>query len=174
LAKGVRARAVLLINPPDTCAYRASVAATIKGDLAPLGIDVELETKGSINASSTHWDMALWNWYADYPDPSDFVNGMFDAQQPLHGLAWSSTWGRYDDPQFIREMRATYRTQGPARAAAYRQLVTQMLLHSPPAAVWATIPSSPQLFSSRVGCQIFRPQDSGLVDLAALCIRSKN
>ena len=31
--------------------------------------------------------------------------------------------------------------------------------------------SYPQLFSSRVGCQIFLPLYSGLVDLGSLCLR---
>jgi len=33
---------------------------------------------------------------------------------------------------------------------------------------------SPQIFSFRIGCQVFRPQDGGLVDLAALCIRGQS
>jgi ABC-type transport system substrate-binding protein len=168
-----------LINSSDNCPDCASVAATIKGDLAPLGIDVVPKTVSSISGTAVanphlHWDMAVFNWFDDYPDPSDFLNGLFDAKQPPHGLAFSATWARYDDPRFLRAMRATFEVGGTGRAAAYRRLDAQMFLESPPAAVYATMRGSAQVFSSRIGCQVFRPQDSGLVDLAALCSRGKS
>jgi len=175
LAKGTHGTAVLLVGSADNCASCASVAATIKGDLAPLGIDVVPKAVASIGQTTadpkSRWDMVLWNWTDDYPDPSDFINGQLDARQPLHGLVWSATWTRYDDQRFLRAMRAAFRIQGPGRAAAYRRLDAQMFRQSPPAAVFATVRGSPQLFSSRIGCEVFRPQDDGLVDLAALCIK---
>jgi YVTN family beta-propeller protein len=180
LAKGTHGRAVLLIGNSDNCTYCASLAATIKGDLAPLGIDVVPSFVPSVAATVTqpgpppHWDMVVWNWIEDYPDPSDYINATFDTKQPPRGLAWNQAWTRYNDARFLREMRAAFKVEGAGRAAAYRRLDTQMFLKSPPAAVYATLRGSPQLFSSRIGCQVFRPQDSGLVDLAALCIRGKS
>lgn len=178
LAKGTHGRVVLLVTNSDGCSYCASVAATTKGDLAPLGIDVVPKGVPDVGAATAkpgaRWDLVLFDWLDDYSDPSDFVNGMFDSQQPLHGLSWSQTWTRYSDAHFLRLMRAAYKVQGAGRAAAYRRLDTQMFLQSPPAAVYATMLGSPQLFSSRIGCQVFRPQDSGLVDLAALCLRGKS
>ena len=67
-------------------------------------------------------------------------------------------------------MRRAAAVVGPRRASIYRQLVGQMMRQSPPTAVFA-IPRQPvQLFSENVGCQVFRPQDYGYVDLAALCL----
>ena len=43
-----------------------------------------------------------------------------------------------------------------------------------PAVLTALGASKPQVFSDRVGCQVFRPQDWGFVDLAALCLRGKS
>lgn len=175
LAKGTHARIVLLIDAADNCPSCASVAATIKGDLAPLGIDViptvVPSAFGAVTDPHARWDLALENWIADYPDPSDFVNGLFDWRHPLPGLAWSTSSKVYVDARFFRAMEAAYRVGGSGRAAAYRRLVQQMLAESPPAAVYATMRASPQLFSPRIGCQVFRPQDYGLVDLAALCVR---
>jgi serine/threonine-protein kinase len=176
LARGTHGRAVLLIGNSDNCPYCSSVTATVEGDLAALGITVVPKFVSAVGDFVTehphaNWDFASWDWLADFPDPSDFVNSIYDTEQPPQGLAWSQPWTRYSDPRFLREMRAAYHVTGGGRAAAYHRLVTQMMLESPPAAVYATIRGTPQLFSSRIGCQVFRPMNNGLVDLAALCIR---
>jgi hypothetical protein len=49
-----------------------------------------------------------------------------------------------------------------------------MLRSAPPAAPYGTQNGPAQVFSSRIGCKIFRPQDLGYVDLAALCLRGKS
>ena len=56
----------------------------------------------------------------------------------------------------------------------YGRLDRSMMLTSPPVAVYSALHGQPQLFSSRIGCEVFRPQDQGLVDLAALCIRGRS
>ena len=42
---------------------------------------------------------------------------------------------------------------------------------SPPSMPFAHGRFPPQVFSERVGCQVFRPQDWGWVNLAALCLK---
>ena len=84
---------------------------------------------------------------------------------------WHITISHYSDLHYLARLRTTYLVGGAARRTAYGQLDTAMFRQSPPAAVYATIRGTPQIFSSRIGCQVFRPQDDGLVDLAALCIR---
>jgi hypothetical protein len=119
--------------------------------------------------------MVMTNWEVDYPDPTDFMNSLFDTAQPPAGLAWHSTWTRYGDARYIHEMRRAFRVQLAGRAAAYKRVDEAMFRNSPPAAVYADVSGTPQIFSSRIGCKVFRPQDQyGLVDLAALCIRSKS
>jgi hypothetical protein len=49
-----------------------------------------------------------------------------------------------------------------------------MLRSAPPAAPYGTQNGPAQVFSSRIGCKVFRPQDWGYVDLAALCLRAKS
>lgn len=180
LVRSSQRRALLLIGSPQACGECESVASTIRGDLARIGISVEVKALddpfGYASKPGTRWDMALYNWFADYPDGSDFVNELLDAGQPLAGVDWGGpgTWIRYGDERYLKRMRAVYRVQGSARAAAYRRLETDMFRNSPPMAVYARGTGSPQIFSSRIGCQVFRPQDAGLVDLAALCIRGKS
>jgi hypothetical protein len=89
------------------------------------------------------------------------------------GMQWTSPWVRYGDARYLVAMRRADHLEGSARVAIYRGLDRAMLLDSPPMAVYAARRGTPQLFSSRIGCQVFRPQDAGLVDLAALCIRGK-
>jgi hypothetical protein len=45
-----------------------------------------------------------------------------------------------------------------------------MMRTSPPIATLGVV-GQPQLLSARTGCRVFRPQDGGLLDLAALCLR---
>ena len=75
-----------------------------------------------------------------------------------------------DEPWGAR-LRAAHEVGGAARAATYRRLVAGMLREAPPAAPYGTQNGPAQVFSSRIGCQVFRPQDWGYVDLAALCLR---
>jgi YVTN family beta-propeller protein len=180
LAGSARRRAVLLIGTPESCEECASLASTIRGDLARIGIDVEVKASqdpfGEVSKPGARWDLFPTNWFADYPDPSDFVNELLDAGQPLAGVDWGGpgTFIRYRDQQYLRRMRSAFLVQGSARAGVYRRLEMDMFRSSPPMAVYATVRGTPQLFSSRIGCQVFRPQDAGLVDLAALCIRGKS
>jgi serine/threonine-protein kinase len=176
LAGHARRQATLVVGTPQSCPYCATVGATITADLAQIGIDVTVKTSdnpyGTISAPGAHWDLFLDNWFADYPDPSDFVNGLLDRTHPLPELDWGgASWTRYDDQRYLREMRTALRLSGAARAAAYRRLETDMFRNSPPSAVYAVMLGAPQFFSPRVGCQVFRPQDNGPVDLAALCTR---
>jgi serine/threonine-protein kinase len=180
LAGSSRRRAVLLIGTPESCEECASLASTIRGNLARIGIDVEVKAVqdpfGDVSKPGTRWDLFPNSWFADYPDPSDFVNELIDAGQPLAGVDWGgpTTFIRYHDQPYLKRMRSAFLVQGSARASAYRRLETDMFRNAPPMAVYATARGTPQLFSSRIGCQVFRPQDAGLVDLAALCIRGQS
>jgi ABC-type transport system substrate-binding protein len=172
----VRTRAVLLTGTRDSCDTCAAVASTIRANLAAIGIDVKVkplaDPYGAAASGSTHWDLLTIDWEADYPDPADFVNALLDVQQPPAGIDWGpgSTFIKYGDSQYLKGMRAAFAQRGAKRTAAYRRLDTDMFRNSPPLAVFAALRGTPQLFSSRIGCQVFPPQDYGLVDLAALCL----
>ncbi|HEU4978730.1 MAG TPA: ABC transporter substrate-binding protein [Solirubrobacteraceae bacterium] len=173
LDHGVRGQAILLTQNAQSCGYCQATAAEIKADLAPLGIDVRPrylpDQYGAAQQPGARWDLLANTWFADFPDPADFVNALVDGKEG--GVLWTSPWVRYGDQRFLRAMRRAQSVSGPARAAVYGSLDRAILRTSPPTAVFAAAHGEPQLFSARVGCQVFRPQDQGLVDLAALCIR---
>jgi YVTN family beta-propeller protein len=180
LVAGKHLRAILFTGKPDSCDECGATASIIRGDLAPVGIDVQVMTLddplGEAAKAGARWDLLITNWLADFPDPSDFVNELLDGAHPLAGVDWGggTVAFPYVDHRFLTQMRAAYLVPGAARASAYRRLDTQMFRTSPPMAVYATIRGTPQLFSSRIGCRVFRPQDAGLVDLAALCLHGKS
>lgn len=70
-------------------------------------------------------------------------------------------------------MRAAHRLSGDERVSAYRDLVADLMRESPPGAVYQTRAGPAQFFSERVDrtCVVNRPQDGGVADLAALCLR---
>lgn len=175
LAGSTRRTAILFTQSSDSCVYCATSAAIVKRDLARIGITVRVRSFddpwGEASKPGSRWDLLLDNWTADYADPSDFVNTLFDPRSISYGWAPFVNWVRYSDAEYIARMRAAYRIAGPRRAAAYRSLVADMMRESPPSAIFAHGRQFPQLFSERVGCQVFRPQDGGWVDLAALCLK---
>ncbi len=71
---------------------------------------------------------------------------------------------KFDDPRVARELAAAARLAGTARAIAYAKLETQEV----PWVVFGD-QSSYDLFSARVGCQVYSPYYE--MDLAALCLR---
>jgi hypothetical protein len=173
------ARALALVGPthrvatlfcctPPACALCAATVAIVTRDLARIGITVHAKflDNALLEASKPHarWDLFLYTFFADYADPSNFVNNLFDpaSPAPLHP---------YNDPRYVAGMRAAYYVTGRKRASKYRMLATDMMRDSPPTAQYAFARQPPQIFSRRVGCQVFRPQDGGLVDLAALCLK---
>jgi peptide/nickel transport system substrate-binding protein len=179
LAGNVRRHAILYSQTPDNCGECARTAATIKADLARIGIDVLVkpfeDLYGAAEMPGARWDLMLDSWSADFPDPVDFDNALLDTQHPLKQLDWGgSSWTRYADQRYLRQMRAAATLSEPARSVAYRKLEVDMYRNSPPDVVYAVQLGPPQIFSSRIGCQVFRPQDNGLVDLAALCLRGKS
>jgi serine/threonine-protein kinase len=178
LAGSAHRRAILFTGTPEACPYCAPLNSTIVANLAEIGIEVVVkpldDRYGEATKPGAQWDLLLVGWLADYPDPVDFVNSLVDRARALPQGGYQPGWPRYADGRYLKMMRAATRLVEPARAAAYRRLETEMFRSSPPHVVFAAISGPAQLFSSRIGCQVFRPQDLSTVDLAALCIRGKS
>jgi ABC-type transport system substrate-binding protein len=176
LARGCGGRAVLFSQSERWCPICPNLVAVVKKNLAEIGIDVRVpafdEPWVEAGKPDARVDILLGRWYVDFPDPANFVNGLLDAERPL-GYGYPPLYSFYDDPRYIRRMRAAYRLYGEERANAYRDLVADMIRESPPAAVFMTRTVPAHFFSERVDpkCVVARPQDGGYVDLAALCLR---
>jgi ABC-type transport system substrate-binding protein len=143
-----------------------ATATIIKASLARIGLKVRVDTEPNGIPSGTRWDMQLEGLYYDWPDPSAFLNLLFDPKAfrppgypPAEPLP----------PAFRRMLEAADRLRGTARAAAYRALAARIERNVAPIAVRGT-PVTPEFFSARMGCQVEQPV-IGAVDIGALCVR---
>ncbi len=181
LARGRGGVAVLLHQSTPTCpggTQCAQAAQIVKRDLARIGIDVRVRAHddlfGELQNPKTPFDLLLIGWYVDFADPANFVNGLLDFERPL-GYGFPEPRAFYDDRRYITLMRAANRLSGDQRASAYRDLVADLMRESPPGAVYQTRAGPAQFFSDRVdpACVVNRPQDGGVANLAALCLREE-
>lgn len=173
LMRGRHVSVVLFSGTPDGCSRCAETANIVRRDLARIGIDVQVKPVddrfGEASKPHARWDLLPFTWFLDFADPSDFVDVLFDRR--ALGYDYPNPLAQSPGGPWTDRIRAAYAVEGRARSAAYRRLVAAMFRLAPPAAVYGLQNGPPQLFSSRIGCQVFRPQDSGYVDLAALCLR---
>jgi ABC-type transport system substrate-binding protein/class 3 adenylate cyclase/streptogramin lyase/tRNA A-37 threonylcarbamoyl transferase component Bud32 len=177
LMHGRHVKAVLYSGSPDGCSRCAETAERVVQDLGAIGIDVQVklfdDRFGEAGKPNAAWDLIAITWLMDFADPSDFVDALLVPGRNL-GYAYPWPLARSAGPGWPERVRAAYAVAGPGRAAAYRRVVAAMFRAAPPVAVYGLQNAPPQLFSSRIGCQVFRPQDSGYVDLAALCLRQQS
>jgi peptide/nickel transport system substrate-binding protein len=162
LLAGARPSLVLYIEDRP---LERSIADEVADDLNVVGIDVTVvafdlaEFFRRIGDPDEPFDLALTSWFADYPDPFEFLNVLLDGRS-------ADNFSHFDDPSFNARLRAAAAlTDAAARTDAYRRLDTD-LMNAAPLAVLDN-PTSYDFFSSRVGCQIFTPTYG--IDLAALC-----
>jgi ABC-type transport system substrate-binding protein/class 3 adenylate cyclase len=170
LARGRGGRAVMFVNTPDRCRSCAGIGAVVRSQLEPLGIRLTVRADErapeGFNTPGLPADLVQMGWIADWPDPSNFLNGLLDPR-PL-GYGYPFHIAQFDDPGLIAEMRKAYRASGPARAAAYRAVLARLGRSVP--VVPVALDEYPTLLGKRVGCASFAPQDGGRVNLAALCL----
>jgi ABC-type oligopeptide transport system substrate-binding subunit len=159
---GIRARrrAVLLTCNEPSCLNQARV---LQRDLAAIGIDLTID-----RASVAHmfdlqplgrWDITYMNWFPDFLDSSDYIDGLFGDP--------SGFPGHFRDAALSRRMRAAIRLPGAARHAAFARL-DEDLARAGAAAPFATAVST-DFFSDRIGCQVHQPMYG--ISLGALCVR---
>ena len=175
LMRGRHVELVLFSGTPDNCVRCAETADIVSHDLGAIGITVhvkEFDDRFGQAIKSKDWDLLAVTWFMDFADPTSIVNGLFDPQHPV-GYGYSVPLSIGPGRPWRERMRAAHAVGGAARAGAYRRLVAGMFRADPPAAVYALQNGPPQLVSTHIGCQVFRPQDLGYVDLAALCLRGQ-
>ena len=95
------------------------------------------------------YDMAALGWQADYPDPENFINVLFDGAQIPSGDGASNNWSFFNSPKYNALMKKAALTAGDARYKAYGALDIQMMKDAAPAAPY--INSNNRIFvSSRI------------------------
>jgi YVTN family beta-propeller protein len=164
LAGDIRRRAVLYTCNLPGCTRHAQI---LEANLRAIGIELDVrqfplgELFDRIARPGEPWDLTYWNWFPDYPDPSNFINDLFAPG----GLAPTSL----DDPGIEERMAAAARLTGRARLRAYAE-VDRALSREPVAAVFATGTVS-HFVSARMGCEVLHPIYG--LDLAALCVEDE-
>jgi peptide/nickel transport system substrate-binding protein len=171
LARGRRRTAVLYAGDCSNCLRRAQVLVR---NLAAIGIHVEVKSfSGDVlgkkeATKGAPFDIAESNWVSDgYFDPFDFLNILFDGNLSAAGFIGPWNVSHFDDAVYNRRLGAAAKLTGVARYRAYARLSTDLARNASPIVVWGN-PIRQDLFSTRMGCQIYGPNG---VDLAALCIR---
>ncbi len=113
------------------------------------------------------FDMNLIGWFADYPDPYDFINILLYGKTISNANNINTAY--FDDPTFNKRMEDASRLSGAARAQAYAKLDAD-LVRAAPFAVFGNF-TAREFVSSRIGCKMTAPAAGGL-NLVMLCEKS--
>jgi len=123
------------------------VAQAIQSDLAAVGIRVEIVERDASSqreaARAGNADMAILDWWADYPDGDNFLYPLFHSASAGRG----GNYAFYSDPvtdTLIMTARRTF--DDSARAALYRRIDARVYAAAPwlylwfPVDLWAVSP----------------------------------
>jgi peptide/nickel transport system substrate-binding protein len=147
-------------------------AQIVKSDLAPLGIDVQIQQFplpvffDRIGRRDEPFDLAVSGWSNGSTDPAQ-VLAIFDGSSIT--ATNNVNFSYFDNPAFDRQLHAADELFGPRRYRAFAQLEVELERDYAPAAPFA-VDASRDFFSARIGCQLYQPVYG--IDLAALCLRS--
>jgi peptide/nickel transport system substrate-binding protein/oligopeptide transport system substrate-binding protein len=142
-----------------------AMAAEIEAQLEVVGIEVSVEAIapqdyfGRLADPEEPFDLALLGWFADYPDPFNFLNVLLH-----HDFDQSSS--HFSDPVLDAALEHAATLVGEERVAAYRELALDLMEASP--IVVLGNPNSYHFFSRRMGCQVYHPLYA--INLGRLCI----
>jgi YVTN family beta-propeller protein len=159
---GGRRRGVLYACNVPACVEQAEI---VRANLAAIGIDLEIRRFNNtamfarLFNPEEAFDVSLWGWIGEDPDPSNFMDGMFEL--------FPST-GFLDRTRLGSRMRAASRLAGDARIEAYAALDRDIAARAAPFAPYLSGVRT-DFFSARMGCQVDHPLYG--IDLAALCVR---
>jgi YVTN family beta-propeller protein len=162
LAKGhVGATVVLYTCAGSPCAEQAQI---VKTDLGAIGLRVVVKAfQGptlftKLVTPGEPFDIAHAGWTADYPDPQGILNPLLEN---------SNNGPRLTDAPFPARLAAAARLTGPRRYLTYARLDADLVRNAAPLVAYGNPPLH-ELFSARMGCQVYGFYG---IDLAALCIR---
>jgi peptide/nickel transport system substrate-binding protein len=155
------AKAVLYIRRPVAEPFAQRVAEVTRFNLAQISLDVDIEEVPNLfqrlRTPGEPWDIALVGWFADYPDPFNFINELFSGD---------NNTGHFKDVGFDRRMRQAARLAGAARLTAYALLERDLMRQAAPIAPFVLL--NEVIFVSRsLGC--FSYDAAFGSDLLAMC-----
>ena len=170
IANGAKDKITVLHTTSATSVARAQV---IQFNLRQMGLDVELKPQPFAVAIKTagtrgsEFDMFLIAWFADYPDPFDFINVLLDGQNIQ--ASNNSNYAYFNSPKYNAAMTAASRLTGQARYEAYGKLDIDLMRNAAP---WAPLANGNvrEFISSRVTNYLFHPVYGGAI-MNALAIK---
>jgi YVTN family beta-propeller protein len=162
LARGhAGARVVLYTCDVTPCLQHAQI---VKSNLAAIGLRVEVKTFSGdtlfakLARPGEPFDIGLGAWNADYPDPAAILNLLLETGTILP---------TFNDPAYRARLAAASRLTGAERYLTYGKLDADLTRHAAPWVMFGNAPSH-ELFSARMGCQVYGVYG---LDLASLCIK---
>ena len=143
----------------------------VKANLAAIGLDVEVKEYTFavlIDKAGTRgepFDMWSIGWFADYPDPYDFINILLDGR--TIGPKNNINTAYFNKPAYNRKMDAAARLAGDARYRAYGTLDIDITRNQSPLVI-TNNQNVREFISSKVGCATYSYAWGGL-NLVLLC-----
>jgi ABC-type transport system substrate-binding protein len=170
LANGAKDDITLLFTTSPTSVARAQI---LKYNLEQIGLSVTLKPQPFAVALRTagtrgsDFDMFLIAWFADYPDPFDFINVLLDGQNIQESN--NSNYSYLNSPKYNKMMTDAAKLSGAARYDAYGKLDVDMMKNAAP---WAPLSNGNvrEFISSRVTNYLFHPVYGGAI-MNALALR---
>jgi peptide/nickel transport system substrate-binding protein len=150
----------------------ASWARLLGQDLGRIGLKLKTRTfslsklEATTSTKGEPFDLTTKGWWADYADPSDFLNVLLDGRSIR--ARNNNDVSYFENTQFERRLDAAARLSAAARTHAYSELARNLAETQAPWIPLATIDWY-SFFSARIGCQVLHP--IYYVDLGALCVR---
>jgi peptide/nickel transport system substrate-binding protein len=141
-------------------------------NLAKIGITVKVKAmpfallNRAVGDPTEPYDIVVNGWFADYPDPVDFINILLDGNN-IHAQN-NVNVALMNVPKFNTAMREAAQLSGPPRYEAYGKLDGDIMREQAP---WAPMYNGTvrEFISPRVGCYLYQPA-FGVMDLAAACL----
>ena len=142
----------------------------MQANLKAVGLDVEIKAytfavmAEKAGTRGEPFDMNLIGWFADYPDPYDFINVLLYGRTIAKLNNVNTAY--FNDPSFNRRMDRAALTTGDARAGVYAAL-DRDLTRAAPFVVYGNS-TIREFVSSKIGCPVRAAQAGGL-NLTMLC-----
>jgi ABC-type transport system substrate-binding protein len=136
----------------------------LRPELKPQPFAVAIKTAGEKNGD---FDMFTIAWFADYPDPFDFINVLLDGDNIQQSN--NSNYSYLNNASYNKRMHDAAKLSGDARYAAYGKLDVDLMQNLAP---WAPMHNgnTREFISNRVTNYIYHPVYAAAV-LNALAVK---
>ena len=170
LAGGSNAEVKILHTTTPTSVARAQIMQYnlrqmgLRPTLKPQPFAVAIKTAGERTGD---FDMFMIAWFADYPDPYDFINVLLDGNNIQQSN--NSNYSYLNNPAYNKRMNDAAKLSGDARYAAYGKLDVDLMQNVAP---WAPMHNgnTREFIANRITNYIYHPVYAAAI-LNALAVK---